>query len=123
MRSYKAVLTVAATVLASAAVALPVTTAAPAQASPPTPGPIVNLWNWNWNSVARECADVLGPAGYAAVQVSPPGDSMSKGGSVWWDVYQPARYTLNSKFGDENAFRNMLAAPLPEGRGFLAQAA
>ncbi|MGV9601805.1 carbohydrate-binding module family 20 domain-containing protein [Streptosporangium sandarakinum] len=110
MRSYKAVLTVAATVLASAAVALPVTTAAPAQASPPTPGPIVNLWNWNWNSVARECTGVLGPAGYAAVQVSPPGDSMSKGGSVWWDVYQPARYTLTSKFGDENAFRSMVNA-------------
>nr|WP_260408026.1 carbohydrate-binding module family 20 domain-containing protein [Planomonospora venezuelensis] len=35
---------------------------------------------------------------------------MSKGGSVWWDIYQPARYTLTSKFGDENAFKNMIKA-------------
>nr|BFE77867.1 hypothetical protein GCM10020093_004680 [Planobispora longispora] len=78
--------------------------------APAGTGPIVKLWSWNWNSVARECVDVLGPAGYGAVQVSPPHDSMSKGGSVWWDVYQPARYTLTSKFGDENAFKNMIDA-------------
>ncbi|WP_449061830.1 carbohydrate-binding module family 20 domain-containing protein [Planomonospora algeriensis] len=120
MRSYKppTPLTAAAlSVLAGAALLAPVTlgaassTAAAAQAAPPAgTGPIAKLWGWNWNSVARECTDVLGPAGYGAVQVSPPHDSMSKGGSVWWDVYQPARYTLTSKFGDENAFRNMIRA-------------
>ncbi|GAT64507.1 glycosidase [Planomonospora sphaerica] len=120
MRSYKppTPLTAAAlSVLAGAALLAPVvlgsasSTAAAAQAAPPAgTGPIAKLWSWNWSSVARECIDVLGPAGYGAVQVSPPHDSMSKGGSVWWDVYQPARYTLTSKFGDENAFRNMIRA-------------
>ncbi|MEU3164601.1 carbohydrate-binding module family 20 domain-containing protein [Streptosporangium sp. NPDC006930] len=108
MKPYRVVLATALSALVSAAVLVP--GALPAQAAPPTPGPIVKLWNWNWNSVARECTDVLGPAGYAAVQVSPPNDSMSKGGSVWWDIYQPARYTLTSKFGDENAFKNMINA-------------
>ncbi|MBG0817691.1 carbohydrate-binding module family 20 domain-containing protein [Planomonospora sp. ID82291] len=118
MRSYKppVPLTAAAlSVLAGAALLAPAAlgAAAPAtaQAAPPAgTGPIVKLWSWNWNSVARECTDVLGPAGYGTVQVSPPHDSMSRGGSVWWDVYQPARYTLTSKFGDENAFRNMVRA-------------
>ncbi|WP_181871064.1 carbohydrate binding domain-containing protein [Sphaerisporangium album] len=82
----------------------------PASAAPPTPGVIANLWNWNWKSVATECTTVLGPAGYAAVQVAPPQDSMTQGGSVWWDVYQPARYELTSKFGNEAAFRSMVDA-------------
>ena len=28
------------------------------------PGVMANLWEWNWPSVARECTDHLGPAGY-----------------------------------------------------------
>ncbi|MBX6168487.1 MAG: alpha amylase C-terminal domain-containing protein [Thermobispora bispora] len=110
MRLYKAIAAGALTATAAAAsvVALPALTETAGAAS--GPGVTANLWNWNWNSVARECTDVLGPAGYGSVQVSPPADSMSKGGSVWWDVYQPARYVLTSKFGDETAFRNMVAA-------------
>ncbi|AWS44769.1 carbohydrate-binding module family 20 domain-containing protein [Streptosporangium sp. 'caverna'] len=108
MKSYKVLVTTVVGALVSAAVVVPIAFGSPAQAAPPTPGPIVKLWSWNWKSVAKECTDVLGPAGYGAVQVSPPQDSMSMGGSVWWDVYQPARYTLTSKFGDETAFRNMV---------------
>ncbi|MEN3540503.1 carbohydrate binding domain-containing protein [Microbispora sp. ZYX-F-249] len=111
MRLYKAIVAGALTATAAAgtAVALPVLTETAANAAS-APGVTVNLWNWNWKSVARECTDVLGPAGYGSVQVSPPNDSMSKGGSVWWDIYQPARYTLTSKFGDEAAFKNMVDA-------------
>ncbi|GGO27634.1 alpha-amylase [Microbispora rosea subsp. aerata] len=110
MRLYKAIAAGVLTVTAAAAsvVALPALTETADAAS--GPGVTANLWHWNWNSVARECTEVLGPAGYGSVQVSPPADSMSKGGSVWWDVYQPARYVLTSKFGDETAFRNMVAA-------------
>ncbi|MEU9024968.1 hypothetical protein [Actinomadura sp. NPDC048394] len=36
-----------------------------------------NLWEWNWNSVAKACTDQLGPAGYGAVQVAPPAESVS----------------------------------------------
>ena len=30
------------------------------------------LFEWSWDSIAKECTHVLGPKGYAAVQVSPP---------------------------------------------------
>src|SRR6476469_4001301 len=32
----------------------------------------VHLFEWRWNDVATECEQVLGPAGYRGVQVSPP---------------------------------------------------
>jgi alpha-amylase len=41
---------------------------------------IANLWEWNWPSVAAECTNVLGPAGYGGVQVAPPEDSLSRSG-------------------------------------------
>ncbi|HEX4817623.1 MAG TPA: carbohydrate-binding module family 20 domain-containing protein [Nonomuraea sp.] len=83
--------------------------AAPAQAAPPGDKDVIaNLWSWNWTSVARECADHLGPAGYGGVQVSPPQDSLTRGGAVWWDIYQPAAYTLTSKFGTEAQFAAMV---------------
>ncbi|MEW9556072.1 carbohydrate-binding module family 20 domain-containing protein [Nonomuraea sp. NPDC050783] len=85
----------------------------PARAAAPPGGGkdvIANLWSWNWNSVARECAGHLGPAGYGGVQVAPPQDSLTKGGAVWWDVYQPAGYTLTSKLGDESQFAAMVRA-------------
>ncbi|MEU4836401.1 carbohydrate-binding module family 20 domain-containing protein [Streptosporangium sp. NPDC023615] len=110
MKPYRVIVTTVLSALAGATVLVPAVLSSPAQATPPTPGPIVKLWSWNWNSVARECTDVLGPAGFGAVQVSPPNDSMSKGGTVWWDIYQPARYTLTSKFGNEAAFKNMIDA-------------
>lgn len=42
------------------------------------------------------------------MQVSPPQDSLSKGGSVWWDIYQPVDYDLTSKFGTEAQFKAMV---------------
>ncbi|WP_214110870.1 alpha-amylase, partial [Acrocarpospora catenulata] len=102
MKRYRSAAAVALALVATAVVILP------AQAAPVGSGPFVKLWSWNWNSVARECTDVLGPAGFDAVQVSPPNDSMSRGGAVWWDIYQPARYTLTSKFGTEAQFKAMI---------------
>ena len=34
----------------------------------------VHLFEWRWQDVALECEQVLGPAGFAAVQVSPPNE-------------------------------------------------
>ncbi len=76
-----------------------------------------NLWEWNWPSVARECTTVLGPKGYASVQVAPPADSLSRtklgDGSdtvlhPWWEVYQPVDYRLDSRMGTERQFRAMV---------------
>ncbi len=78
---------------------------------------LANLWEWNWPSVARECTDVLGPNGYAGVQVAPPQDSVKRtelgNGSdtilhPWWEVYQPVDYQLTSRMGNENQFKAMV---------------
>ncbi|MFE9447856.1 carbohydrate-binding module family 20 domain-containing protein [Streptomyces sp. NPDC006739] len=100
---------VAAGVLALAgAVALP---AADARADTAAQGDVIaNLWEWNWDSVARECTDVLGPAGYGAVQVAPPSESLKQSNYYWWDVYQPYSYTLNSRFGTAARFASMISA-------------
>jgi alpha-amylase len=88
------------------ATALP---AAPARADATAKGDVIaNLWEWNWNSVASECTDVLGPAGYGAVQVAPPEESLKQSSYYWWDVYQPYSYSLNSRFGTATEFANMI---------------
>ncbi|HVN13610.1 MAG TPA: alpha-amylase family protein [Kineosporiaceae bacterium] len=77
---------------------------------------IANLFEWNWISVARECSTVLGPKGYGGVQVAPPQDSLSRTATdttsvlhPWWEVYQPVRYALTSRMGDEHQFEAMVA--------------
>lgn len=90
------------------AVALP---AASAHADTTTKGDVIaNLWEWNWNSIASECTNVLGPAGYGAVQVAPPAESLKQSSYYWWDVYQPYSYDLNSRFGDRARFAAMITA-------------
>jgi alpha-amylase len=111
-----AVLAVAAS---AAALALPSTQAVAAAPSIDTgsaPGVLANLWEWNWNSVANECETVLGPAGYAGVQVAPPADSLSRDYTTsdapilhpWWEVYQPVDYKLFSRFGTPAQFHDMV---------------
>ncbi len=76
-----------------------------------------NLWEWNWNSVAAECTNVLGPAGYGGVQVAPPADSLKRDYTSsdapilhpWWEVYQPVDYTLGGRFGTEDEFKAMVS--------------
>jgi alpha-amylase len=46
-------------------------TAAPAS---PKAGTFVHLFEWKWDDIAYECEEFLGPAGYKAVQVSPPNE-------------------------------------------------
>ncbi|MER7279343.1 carbohydrate-binding module family 20 domain-containing protein [Dactylosporangium sp. NPDC000244] len=71
---------------------------------------IANLWLWPWTSIATECTNVLGPAGYGAVQVAPPEDSISVAGHPWWDIYQPAAYDLNGRMGTRAQFQSMVNA-------------
>ncbi|MGA8209754.1 MAG: alpha-amylase family protein, partial [Nocardioidaceae bacterium] len=81
------------------------------------PGVTANLWEWNWRSVAKECTDVLGPAGYDGVQVAPPQNSVKRtelGNGQdqilhpWWEVYQVVDYGLTSRMGSEAQFRSMV---------------
>ncbi|WP_084557909.1 carbohydrate-binding module family 20 domain-containing protein [Hamadaea tsunoensis] len=96
--------------LVAAVAAVPLTRAGqPAVAAAAPHDVIANLFMWPWPSVANECTTTLGPAGYGAVQVSPPGDSISVSGHPWWEVYQPAAYDLNSRMGTAAQFASMVA--------------
>ena len=67
----------------------------------------VHLFEWDWPSVATECEKVLGPAGYAAVQVSPPMEHVV--GPQWWTRYHPVSYQLVSRSGDRVEFGDMVS--------------
>ncbi|KIY46805.1 glycoside hydrolase family 13 protein [Fistulina hepatica ATCC 64428] len=69
---------------------------------------IVQMFEWNWDSVAEECKNFIGPAGYAYVQVSPPQESIQ--GGQWWTDYQPVSYKLQSKRGSRAQFERMVDA-------------
>ena len=75
------------------------------------------LFNWNFDSIARECADRLGPAGYGFVQVSPPQEQIQ--GDQWWTSYQPVSYRIASRLGDRAQFQNMVNACRSAGVGVV----
>jgi alpha-amylase len=87
--------------------ALVMTPTVPAQASPPGAKDVTAvLFEWDFASVARECTNTLGPAGYGYVQVSPPAEHIQ--GSQWWTSYQPVSYKIAGRLGDRAAFQNMV---------------
>ena len=69
-----------------------------------------NLFEYDFNSIAADCTNVLGPDGFAAVQVAPPEDSCDQASHYWWDVYQPADYTVGGRLGTEAQFESMVSA-------------
>ncbi|WP_345638866.1 carbohydrate-binding module family 20 domain-containing protein, partial [Rugosimonospora acidiphila] len=77
-------------------------------AAGPTRDVTANLFMWNWSSVATECTSVLGPDGYAAVQVAPPEDTLDTSGHPWWEIYQPVDYQLSGRMGSEAQFQSMV---------------
>ncbi len=68
----------------------------------------MHLFEWPHEAVARECEDVLGPAGFEAVQVSPPQEHAVFESATWWQRYQPVSYQLISRGGDRAAFADMV---------------
>ena len=89
---------------------------------------IVQMFEWTWDSIASECTDFIGPAGYGYVQgdtadcftycarglilgripASPAQEHVQ--GPQWWTDYQPVSYTLTSKRGNRTQFANMVYA-------------
>ncbi|KAJ7845120.1 glycoside hydrolase [Mycena olivaceomarginata] len=67
---------------------------------------IIQMFEWTWASVAAECTNFIGPAGYGFVQVSPPQEHIT--GSQWWTDYQPVSYILTSKRGNQAQFQSMI---------------
>ncbi|MFJ6199078.1 carbohydrate-binding module family 20 domain-containing protein [Micromonospora sp. NPDC092111] len=92
---------------------LPAATAANAAVALNDSEVTANLWEWNWRSVASACLNHLGPAGFGAVQVAPPQESVSlpnsaDGAHPWYEVYQPVSYRLESRFGTRQQFADMV---------------
>ncbi|CAE8640374.1 unnamed protein product, partial [Polarella glacialis] len=67
----------------------------------------IQLWEWNFVDIARECVTFLGPNGVEGVQVSPVTEHIL--GKGWWTKYQPVSFRLNSRSGNAQDFRNMVA--------------
>ncbi|MFD3739953.1 carbohydrate-binding module family 20 domain-containing protein [Streptomyces sp. NPDC058629] len=82
-------------------------TASPAQAAAPGDKDVTAvLFEWKFASIAKACADTLGPAGYGYVQVSPPQEHIQ--GGQWWTSYQPVSYKIAGRLGDRAAFSAMV---------------
>ncbi len=96
-----------------AAMASPAAAAEPkAQPDPTREGPMVHLFQWPWESVGNECQDVLGPNGYAGVQVSPPQEHvvLTDQGHPWYQDYQPVSYQLETRRGSAEQFAAMVSS-------------
>ena len=80
----------------------------------------VQLFEWGWPEIARECEEHLGPAGYTAVQVSPPNEHIE--GPAWWTRYQPVSYRIESRGGTREEFAEMVDRCREAGVGIYADA-
>jgi alpha-amylase len=54
----------------------------------------VHLFDWKWTDIASECETRLGPAGWKAVQVSPPQEHSITPNHDWSERYQPVSYSI-----------------------------
>ena len=84
---------------------------------------IVHLFEWKWNDIATECEQVLGPAGFAAVQVSPPQEHSIVPSHDWSQRYQPVSYSIaRSRSGTSAEFVNMVNRCKTAGVGIIVDA-
>lgn len=83
----------------------------------------VQLFEWKWTDIASECETVLGPAGFAAVQVSPPEEHSLSPTHDWSERYQPVSYSIaRSRSGTGAEFTAMVARCKAAGVGIYVDA-
>ncbi|MEO8140757.1 MAG: hypothetical protein ABI742_13970, partial [Gemmatimonadota bacterium] len=83
----------------------------------------VHLFDWKWTDIATECENVLGPAGFAAVQVSPPQEHSITPSFDWSERYQPVSYSIAlSRSGTGAEFTNMVQRCAAVGVGIYVDA-
>ncbi|HTL05399.1 MAG TPA: alpha-amylase family protein [Gemmatimonadales bacterium] len=69
----------------------------------------VHLFEWKWTDIAAECENVLGPAGFKALQVSPPQEHSIVPSHDWSERYQPVSYSIaRSRSGTGTEFADMV---------------
>ena len=83
----------------------------------------VHLFEWKWTDIASECETVLGPAGYRAVQVSPPQEHSITPSFDWSERYQPVSYSIaRSRSGTGAEFADMVTRCNAVGVGIYVDA-
>ena len=83
----------------------------------------VHLFEWRWADIATECEQVLGPAGVAAVQVSPPQEHSITANHDWSERYQPVSYSIaRSRSGTGAEFADMVGRCKVAGVGIYVDA-
>ncbi|MBX7120404.1 MAG: alpha-amylase family protein [Gemmatimonadaceae bacterium] len=83
----------------------------------------VHLFDWPWPDIAAECENVLGPAGYKAVQVSPPNEHSITPSYDWSERYQPVSYSVaRSRSGTGAQFQDMVTRCANAGVGIYVDA-
>ena len=84
---------------------------------------VVHLFDWKWTDIASECENVLGPAGFAAVQVSPPQEHSITPNHDWSERYQPVSYSIaRSRSGTGTEFADMVNRCNAVGVGIIVDA-
>ncbi len=84
---------------------------------------LVHLFEWPWPDIASECETVLGPAGVAYVQVSPPQEHSITPSFDWSERYQPVSYSLaRSRSGTDVQFADMVTRCQAAGVGIVVDA-
>ena len=83
----------------------------------------VHLFEWKWKDIATECEQTLGPAGFTAVQVSPPQEHSITPSHDWSERYQPVSYSLaRSRSGTGAEFADMVNRCGAVGVGIIVDA-
>src|SRR5438445_6061761 len=83
----------------------------------------VHLFGWKWTDIATECETVLGPAGFRAVQISPPEEHSIVPTHDWSERYQPVSYSVaRSRSGTDAEFRDMVQRCQAVGVGIYVDA-
>src|SRR5262245_25539861 len=83
----------------------------------------VHLFEWKWNDIASECENVLGPAGFKAVQISPPEEHSITPSHDWSERYQPVSYSVaKSRSGTGAEFSDMVTRCKAAGVDIIADA-
>jgi alpha-amylase len=83
----------------------------------------VHLFEWKWTDIATECENVLGPARFAAVQVSPPQEHSITPSHDWSERYQPVSYSVaRSRSGTGAEFADMVNRCKAAGVGIIVDA-
>jgi alpha-amylase len=83
----------------------------------------VHLFEWKWTDIAGECETHLGPAGFRAVQISPPQEHSEEPSHTWSQRYQPVSYSIaRSRSGTGLEFADMVQRCRAVGVGIYVDA-